>query len=88
MSPPNRTHMASHYHGPYPANLWTVLEVCHRLGSVSIQSNLARGAAIELALAASIGWITTVSPDGASHGARWRLTQAGLLAHHHREYLE
>lgn len=76
------------YHGPYPPGLWAVLEVCHKAGSISIQSNFARGAATEVALAASIGWITTVSPDGASHGARWRLTQAGLLAHHHREYLE
>lgn len=75
------------YTGPYPGTLWLVLEVAHQ-GGLYIQSDRARISAPSVALAASLGWITTVATDGKTYGGVWRITQAGLAALTHREHLE
>lgn len=41
-----------------------------------------------VALAASLGWITTISPDGAQHSRRWHVTQEGLNALSHKHLME
>lgn len=45
---------------------------------LSVQSDLARSQAQWVAAAASLGYITTESPDG--FGRRWRLTVDGIYA--------
>lgn len=45
---------------------------------LSVQSDLARAQAQWVAAAASLGYITTESPDG--FGRRWRLTADGIYA--------
>jgi hypothetical protein len=71
-----------HFRGPLPAGLWAVLGAAHA-SYISVQSDFARAHSTELALAASMGWITTISPDGGSYGGRWRITAAGLTALEH-----
>jgi len=46
----------------------------------SVQSNYAREAAIEVALAASMGWITNIAPDGLSFTRQWHTTPEGLVS--------
>lgn len=52
-----------------------------------IESNYAREKRWAVAFAASVGWISVVSPDGLSYGREWRVTAEGLVAleHHHKE---
>ena len=75
------------YTGPYPGDIWLVLDDAHQ-GGLYIQSDRARFRSHAVALAASLGWITTVSTDGRTYGGVWRITQAGLAALTHREHLE
>lgn len=76
------------YHGPLPAALWPLLEACHRAGSLAIQGDATRALASEVALAASMGWLTTIDPSGRSYGSRWRLTSAGLQALNNKEFMQ
>lgn len=39
-----------------------------------------------VALAASLGWLTTISPDGQTYTRQWRLTAAGLQALYQKEH--
>lgn len=74
------------YHGDYPEPLFEILEAAHEVGGISIQSDLARAHALYVALAASIGWLSTVDPEGYQFGGRWRLTPAGLTALYNKEH--
>lgn len=46
--------------------------------SISIASNYARAHLTTLALAASLGWVSTVHPDGQAFTREWRITASGL----------
>ena len=52
-----------------------VVTECY-MGPVSIQSNFARSYAFELGVAASLGFISTETPDGYTRA--WRATTAGI----------
>lgn len=52
----------------------------------AIASNYARENALDVAFAASMGWISSISPDGLSYSRRWHPTAEGLLTlRHHRD---
>lgn len=68
-----------HYRGEYPPQLWAVLSICHER-YISIQSDWARALAPEVALAASLGWVSNIDPDGLHYTKQWRITPAGLTA--------
>lgn len=67
------------YVGPLPTELYEVVATCHSPG-VAVSSNYARERSTYLALAASIGWVSTVSLDGHSFGRVWHATLEGLHA--------
>lgn len=54
---------------------------------VSIQGDFARTNAEDMALAASLGWISTVDPNGLAYRRQWRITVAGLSALHNKELM-
>lgn len=74
------------YSGPYPPAVWEVLDRVHR-ASVSVQSNFAREYAVEMALCASLGFVSTVAPDGRAYGTQWYITTAGLTALTNKEHM-
>lgn len=45
-----------------------------------ISSNAAREAAIPVAFAASMGWLSNINPEGKSYSRKWHVTQEGLVA--------
>lgn len=67
------------YRGDYPEELWAVLQLAHSR-YISVQGDHARLYAPEVALAASLGWLSNVAPDGASYSNKWRITASGLTA--------
>lgn len=75
-----------HYHGPLPDEMWPVLTQAHECG-IAVQSNFARAYSPEVALAASLGWVSTVTPDGQAYSRMWRITVAGLSALHNKELM-
>lgn len=75
------------YHGPLPPHIWLVATQAHEQG-ISVQSNFARAFAHEVALAASLGWITTVDPNGQAYGRIWRITVAGLTALNNKDLMK
>lgn len=77
---------SSAYHGPIPAGLWDVLSQAHE-GGISVQSNFARSYSLEVALAASLGWVSTITPTGLAYSRVWRITMAGLSALQHKELM-
>ena len=77
---------AKSYSGPLPPAVWEVLTRAHTQG-IAIQSNHARFYAVELALLASIGWVSTVSPDGRAYSTRWLITPAGITALTNKEHM-
>lgn len=72
------------YLGPYPEELWSVLAQAWQ-GGFSIASNYARDHAPVVALAASLGWISTVSLCGRKYGRTWHITAEGVSAFNSRE---
>lgn len=48
------------------------------LSPYTTKSDYARGHANSVALAASLGWITTVLPDSLAYTNTWRVTPKGL----------
>lgn len=54
----------------------------------SIQSNFARERAPFIALAASLGWISIIAPDGLTLSRSWHVSHHGLVAYRNREILE
>lgn len=75
------------YHGPLPPNIWLVVTYAHEQG-IAVQSNFARAFSAEVALAASLGWITTVDPGGQTFGRIWRITIAGLTALNNKDLMK
>lgn len=72
------------YHGPVPRKLWDILRVSWEQG-LAVQSNYAREHASEVALAASMGFISTVSLDGRKYQRVWNVTHEGVVAFTNRE---
>lgn len=67
------------YRGEYPPQLWLVLSLAHER-FISVQSDWARALAPEVALAASLGWLSNIDPSGHQYTKQWRITPAGLTA--------
>jgi hypothetical protein len=67
------------YSGDYPPQLWAVLSIAHDR-FVSVQGDWARALAPEVALAASLGWLSNILPDRETYDNKWRITPAGLTA--------
>lgn len=67
------------YRGDYPEELWAVLQLAHDR-YVSVQGDHARLYAPEVALAASLGWLSNIATDGSSYGSKWHITASGLTA--------
>lgn len=49
-------------------------------GPLAIESNYARSNRVEVAFAASMGWLTVIHPDGRSYDRSWHITAEGLYA--------
>lgn len=71
-----------------PEGLWVVLEAAHTNGGLSVQSDFSRHHSLEVALAASLGWLTTIATDGQTYGRRWLITVPGLEALTNKEHLK
>ena len=80
----SRTAATGGYFGPMPDEVWGVMDRAW-FDPPSISSNYARENAQVLALAASLGWITIVAPDGKSLSRSWHVTVAGLTAYRNKE---
>lgn len=73
--------MRNIYAGPMPDDIKEVLDT----GSIgfTVSSNFARLHASTVALAASNGWISTVSRGGRGFSSYWQTTSAGLTMLEH-----
>lgn len=60
----------------YTRELYNIVYVAH-VGGFTVSSDLARAEAGWVAMAATLGFITTREPDG-SYGRTWFVTKAGL----------
>lgn len=80
----SRHKVGTGYTGPIPDECWDVVREAHDNG-ISVSSNLAREASAWIALAASLGWISTVTLDGQHYGRVWRTTFEGLSALRNKE---
>lgn len=72
------------YLGRYPKLIWQVVSIAWERG-ISVQSNYAREHADIIALAASLGWISTVSLDGKGYSREWNVTAEGTIALNHQQ---
>lgn len=70
------------YTGKLPKRLWDILERSWESG-VAVSSNYAREWSGEIALAASMGWISTVALDGRSYHRMWHITAEGMAMFNH-----
>ena len=66
------------YLGEFPPTFWDVLERAW-IDPFYISSNFAREHSIETALAASMGWIGNITPDGHGFTRQWHITLEGLV---------
>lgn len=72
------------YSGPLPEpDIWDVLLEAWARG-IWTSGNFARAYAYTVGLAASLGWISTVTPDGRAYMPRWHITLEGIAAYHTR----
>lgn len=67
-----------------PEEAWDVVERAWTR-PFSISSDFARANAIAVAIAASLGWITTITLDGRNFSRSWHVTVSGTLALQHKE---
>lgn len=65
--------------GPVPDIVWDIIERAHNEG-LAVSSDYARCHSAEIALAASLGWISVVSLSGSTYGRIWNSTIEGLNA--------
>lgn len=76
------------YTGPVSAEIYLVVSRAWEHG-IAVSSDLARHYAPEVALASSMGWISTVSLDGTQGLRTWNVTAEGVSAlEHHRKEAE
>lgn len=76
-----------HYYGKIPPGVWHVVEVAAGPG-FTVSSNLSREFAREIALAASMGWITTIRADGKRHLNCWNSTESGQVALNRKDHFK
>ena len=74
------------YTGLLPIAVWEVLEQASR-GGFTTSSNFARAYAAEVALAASIGWISILIGT-TNYAPSWHITTAGATALVHKEEMQ
>lgn len=67
------------YLGPIPDGVWGVLTYAWE-APIYLASNFAREFAPQVAFAASMGWLSTITPDGLSYSRQWHITKEGLVA--------
>lgn len=72
------------YLGTIPNDVWGVLSQAWE-EPFHISGNFAREFSIPTAFAASMGWLTNISPAGRSYSRKWHLTPEGQLALRHRD---
>jgi hypothetical protein len=74
------------YRGRINKQTWDVLADIW-LYPRAIESNYARSYRNDIALLASLGYISVVAPDGMSYTRQWNVTAEGLYAlrHHHND---
>lgn len=72
-------------HPTIPPEVFEVLEEVHE-APLSIQSNFARAYAPFVAAAASLGWITTMSPRTGTFGRYWLISPQGATALFHHSH--
>ena len=70
------------YLGRHPAQLWATVARAWETG-IAVSGNHARTHAPIIALAASLGWISTVSLSGKRFTGRWNVTAEGVMALNH-----
>lgn len=74
------------YIGPLPEGIWDILQNIW-VAPLGISGDRSRHYALEIGLLASMGWISTVSPDGRTFGRTWHITAAGVTALENKEHL-
>ncbi len=74
---PNRVARVVGYKGDIPSPVYEVLEHVWA-GALGLDADYARQHRTHVAFAASMGWISTIRPDGLSYGRAWYITAAGL----------
>lgn len=67
------------YRGDIPDPVWNLLAFIWSQ-PVTVSSNAAREQAQWIAFAASMGWISNITPDGSLATRSWHLTAEGLRA--------
>lgn len=72
------------YTGPIPEAVWLVVQMAWET-NIAVSSNFAREYSAEIALAASVGWISTVSLDGGAFSRFWSVTAEGVAAYEGRK---
>ena len=80
----SRTVAGVGYFGPVPVTVWEVLEQAWE-HPFSVASNLAREQAVAVSFAASMGWLSTISPTGATFTRLWHITPEGEITLRHKE---
>lgn len=70
------------YLGKFPPEVWLVVERAWESG-ISVSSDFARQHASIIALASSLGWISSVSLSGKRYTRRWNITTEGTIAYNH-----
>lgn len=73
------------YQGPLPDGLWEVLEATLQ-GGLALQGDFTRALSPEVALAASLGYISVIDTNGLAYRPKWHITNAGLSALENREF--
>lgn len=67
------------YTGPIPDELWAILRHVWE-HPLAIDTDYARQHKTTVALGASMGWLSTITPSGKTYGRRWHITTEGLNA--------
>lgn len=81
----SRLQVGQGYFGPIPDELWEILAETQR-APIAVSSNIARQLSAEFALAASMGWLSVVEPDGRSYSRTWKITPEGAFALRNRSF--
>lgn len=74
------------YLGAIPAQVWDVVEQAWGQ-PFHLSSNYARQHTLAVAFAASMGWISNITPDGTGYRGQWHVTMEGLVAFRTKETL-
>lgn len=67
------------YFGDIPGGVWEVVNAAWET-PFSLASNYARIRRADVAFAASMGWVSIISPDGTGYTTQWHITMEGIIA--------